>query len=250
MAESALDSIEDVAVVVFAKAPRAGRVKTRMGASIGEERATALYRCFLDDIAEQVGALADELDQPVSPLLAYAGDPQHEGFGGFRDAGFALIEQRGPDLGARLRSVVERCFAAAAKRVIIIGTDSPTLLQRHFRAALDALEHNDVVVGPSFDGGYYMIGLDAPHTSVFDNIEWSTPQVYGQTLRHARAAGLLCESLEFWYDADTIADLKLLKTHLFDYLRYRQPHVARRTAEFIEELDEQGVWDWHVTCDD
>jgi rSAM/selenodomain-associated transferase 1 len=228
-------------VVVFAKAPEPGRVMTRLAADIGPESAVGLYRCFLADIAAQVGRLDTSLERPVRAVFAYAGDPDHPDFEPFRHAGFEFVSQGEGDLGDRLVRMTEKSFGDGASRLIIIGTDSPTLGPAHFRGALAALDDHDVVVGPSFDGGYYMIGLRAPHTTVFEGIDWSTPRVFGQTLRHCRASSLLCEALEFWYDVDTFDDLKMLETHLFDYLRYREPEIAKKTADFVANLGERGV---------
>lgn len=233
---------EPATVVVFAKAPRKGEVKTRLAAELGDEQALRAYQCFVDDVAEMVGRLGTALAQPVSAVLAYTGDPDHQGFEAFREAGFDFVEQGEGDLGRRLTQVTEGCFESGAERLVIIGTDSPTLSSRHFLLALSALEENDVVVGPSFDGGYYLIGLRAAHTEVFSEIDWSTERVFGQTMRRCRQSSLLCEALEFWYDVDTFDDLKLLETHLFDYLRYREPEIASRTAEFITELGDRGVF--------
>jgi rSAM/selenodomain-associated transferase 1 len=226
-------------VVVFAKAPEPGRVMTRLAADIGQDSAVELYRCFLADIAAQVGGLDEALERPVQPVLAYTGDADHPGFEPFRQAGFQLLEQQGADLGERLVNMTHTSFSSGATRLIIVGTDSPTLGASHFRSALVNLEDNDVVVGPSFDGGYYMIGLREPHTTVFEGIDWSTTRVFGQTLRHCRASSLLCEALEFWYDVDTIEDLKMLETHLFDYLRDRDSANARKTADFLLTLDDR-----------
>lgn len=242
--------LQAVTVAVFAKAPRKGRVKTRLAAELGEERAVAAYRCFVADIVTMLSTLESELGCPVSTVLAYAGDREHEGFGAFRDAGLELMAQGEGDLGARLTRVTDACFERGAERLIIIGTDSPTLEPRHVAQALDTLDENDVALGPSFDGGYYLIGLSGAHTAVFEQIDWSTRRVFGQTVRRCRESSLLCEALEFWYDVDTFDDLKMLQTHLFDYLRYREPTIANRTAEFIEELGEAGVFSRNCGDDD
>lgn len=234
-------TLEATAVVVFAKAPRAGRVKTRLAADLGDETAVELYECFMADVADSVAGLEARLDPPTSAVLAYAGDASNPGFEPFRRAGFSAVEQGAGGLGDRLARVSRLCFERGAQRLLIIGTDSPTLGPAQLAGALARLQHNDVVVGPSFDGGYYLIGLSGPHLSVFDEIDWSTRRVFGQTMRRCRASSLLCEALEFWYDVDTFDDLKLLKTHLFDYLRYREPDTARRTAELVSKLGEQGL---------
>ncbi len=228
-------------VVVFAKAPTPGRVKTRLAADLGDEAAAELYRCFMADIADMVAAFGAESAQSASAVLAYSGDADHEGFSPFRAAEFDFIDQGKGGLGERLTRVTTRCFDEGAERVLIIGTDSPTLSGRHLAGAVAALEAHDVVVGPSFDGGYYLIGLGGPHVAVFDEIDWSTARVFGQTMGRCRQSSLLCEVLEFWYDVDTFEDLQLLKTHLFDYLRYREPGIANRTAEFVSKLGGRGL---------
>ncbi|MFW5967133.1 MAG: TIGR04282 family arsenosugar biosynthesis glycosyltransferase [Persicimonas sp.] len=225
------ESSDSVTVAVFAKQARAGEVMTRLGAAIGEEEAAELYRAFLADIAHTVGGLERELERPIRALCAYTGRMDDPGFAPFDEEGFEFIEQSGADLGARLSTIVEEHFSRRASPLLIIGADSPTLSARHFEQALDRLSERQVVLGPSFDGGYYLIGLDGPHTSVFREIDWSSRRVLGQTLRRCREASLLCETLEFWYDVDTIDDLKVLEMHLFDYLRHHQPSVARHTAE-------------------
>lgn len=237
------DKLEPLTVVVFAKEPEPGEVKTRLADDIGEERAAALFECFLQDTAATVGALDGPLGRPVSAVLAYSGDPDAEGFAAFRERNFTFIEQQGDDLGERLAQVSRECFDRGAHQLIIVGTDSPTLGSGHFMKAVNAMGDHDVVVGPSFDGGYYMIGLDGPHPEIFEEIDWSTARVYEQTLQRCHASSLLCETLEFWYDVDTISDLKLLKTHLFEHLRHRQPKTANRTADCIAAMSEEGIFD-------
>lgn len=226
----ATESSDGLSVAVFAKQARTGEVMTRLGAAIGDEEAADLYRAFLADIAETVGGLEDELDRPVHALCAYTGRADDPGFAPFDEKGFEFVEQTGEDLGARLRAVVDNHFARRDSPLLVIGADSPTLSARHFEQALSRLSGQEVVLGPSFDGGYYLIGLSGPHTAVFRDIDWSSRRVLGQTLRRCREASLLCETLEFWYDVDTIDDLKVLEMHLFDYLRHHQPSVAHHTA--------------------
>jgi rSAM/selenodomain-associated transferase 1 len=236
-----MNHVDETSIVVFAKAPVTGRVKTRLGAVIGEANATEIYQCFLEDTAETIAALADETERRVSPILAFSEEPMHPGFEPIKRAGFEFWEQGGGGLGERLIRVSRRCFESGAERVLIVGADSPTVSAAHFVRALDALQGRDAVIGPSFDGGYYLIGLSGAHLEIFRGIDWSTPRVFSQTMRRCRESSLLCEALEFWYDVDTFDDLKLLKTHLFDYLQYRGPNLAPRTAEFIKRLDETGV---------
>lgn len=223
----------EISVVVFAKSPTPGRVKTRLAADVGAEEACAFYEAFLRDVATMVARALPRLGAPASAVLAYAGD----GPGGlecFAEAGFGATGQGGGGLGERLARVTARAFAGGARKVVIVGTDSPTLPPRLLADACVRLDDAAVVLGPSFDGGYYLVGLSEPAPTIFEGIDWSSREVLGQTLRRCRQANALSELLEFWYDVDDLDDLTLLHDHLFDYLRSRDPDVARHTAAHFQ----------------
>lgn len=219
-------------VVIMAKAPVAGQAKTRLAAGIGDAAASAFAEAFIADVTETVAGLS------TRRVLAWAGDVDHEAFGPARRLGFALQQQVSGDLGQRMDAVL-RAEAGRSESVIVIGSDSPTLTKMHFDEAWDALENHDVVVGPSFDGGYYMLGINSPwflksatdgvHPLLAD-IAWSTDKVLDQTLRRCRNIGALCDLIRFCYDVDTLQDLDLLKTHLLEHLRPSGLDVARNTA--------------------
>jgi hypothetical protein len=228
------------AVVVVGKPARRGRAKTRLAGDVGEAHAAGLYTAFLEDIAARVAGFCGT---ETTPVLAWKDDPEHPSYAPFAEAGFAYVEQPSGDLGDCMFGLADLLFEAGADQVMIIGTDSPTLLERHFEAVFDQLAAGaDIVLGPSFDGGYYTIGLSGPHEAVFRGIDWSTGAVFGQTSRAAREANLLCELTEFWYDIDTLGDLKKMRAHLFDYLIYRYPDVASQTRKYLESTPE-GVFD-------
>lgn len=232
----------ETAVVIFAKPPVAGLVKTRLACDIGEPRATELYRCFLADIAQTITRWVAESDAPIRPILAGSVSEEHPGYALFKDKNFEFTAQGSGDLGARMARVSQRCFDQGARRVLIVGADSPTLNSGHFRGAIAALHAHDVVLGPSFDGGYYLIGLGQPSPEIFRGIDWSTGQVLAQTIGACRATSRLCATLEFWYDVDTFGDLIFLKTHLLDVLQSRGLATATRTAQLLGRLDAQGVF--------
>lgn len=224
-------------IVVVGKPAIRGRAKTRLAASVGEELATEFYRRCLHDVAGLVAAVCEASSVPATPILAWQDDPEHASYEPFRAAGFALVRQPRGDLGECMLGLANAAFEAGADRVLIVGTDSPTLLPRHFDAAERCLEDGaDVVLGPSFDGGYYMIGLSGAHEAVFRDIDWSTDAVVGQTLRRGREAQLLCELTEFWYDVDTLGDLKKMRAHLLEFLQYRHPDLAVETRGLLESL--------------
>lgn len=221
------------AVVVVAKAPVAGHAKTRLAAGIGHAAAEALATAFIADVVETVATL------DARPVLAFAGDEHHPAFDPARRHRFVFRRQAEGDLGARLDAVV-RVELDQADEILVIGSDSPTLQRLHFDEAWDSLERHEVVLGPSFDGGYYLIGVraawykqfGAPREThpLFDGVEWSTSRVLGQTLRRARQCGALCDLIRFCYDVDTPEDLEMLKIHLLEHLRPSGLDVAQNTA--------------------
>jgi rSAM/selenodomain-associated transferase 1 len=232
-------------VVVMAKPALAGRVKTRLADEIGESQATDLYARFLQDIARHVDDFlkaSGDGDDTRRGVLAHTGDPSQPGYETFLDRGFDHMHQGDGGLGARLRRVTASAFDGGADRVLVIGTDSPTLSRRHLEAARRTLcePSTDVVVGPAFDGGYYLIGLDAPAASPFAEINWSSTSVLKQTLRRCRANDLVCELLEFWYDVDTVSDLQFLRDHLLEYLTRRTSDTAAETTRWLN--DNEASW--------
>jgi rSAM/selenodomain-associated transferase 1 len=196
--------------VVFAKAPRAGAVKTRLCPPLSPAAAARLYRCFLLDVLDGVRALGG-----ITPVIAYA-PRRARGLFAAMQPGTVLVEQAGPDLGARMAGVFARLFARGFPTVVVLGADSPTLPPRYLRAAVRALQSAavDGVIGPSDDGGYYLIGLRVSCRALFTGIAWSTETVLAQTLQRARRAGRRLRVLPAWYDVDTIEDLRRLAADL------------------------------------
>lgn len=234
--------INEVALVIFAKPPVEGEVKTRLARDTGDPVATELYQCFLADIAAMVAAWIVESKTSVEPVLAYTKSPDHPGYAVFREQYYKFWEQGEGDLGARMARVSQRCFDAGAKRVVIIGADSPTLTPAHLQRAITALDTHEVALGPSFDGGYYLVGLRQPSPEIFRGIQWSTDQVLAQTIAACRASSRLCATLEFWYDVDTFDDLIFLKTHLLNVLEEGDPKSAAHTAHYLGKLVAKGVF--------
>ncbi len=206
------------ALVLFAKAPRLGAVKTRLHAVLSQERVRRLYVAFLNDTL----AMARRVRRVKRRIIAFTpADGERllrHSIG--RDArGFEFVPQHGHDLGERMRRAFETSFAAGASKTVIIGTDSPTLPARLIEQAFVALARNDLVLGPSMDGGYYLIGLRVPGSgfrveNLVQGVEWSTERVLERTVRAARRTKLRTCLLDPWYDVDDAASLKFLRTHL------------------------------------
>lgn len=195
-----------IALCIMAKAPTAGQVKTRLCPPLSHEEAAELYRCFLMDKIAQVRAVSG-----AEPVLAYAPD----GAMGIFEAlapGFRLVPQGGGDLTSRLVFVLEELFGAGFDASIVIDSDTPTLPSGLLELAVSHMTSraDELLLGPSEDGGYYLIGLRRIHRALFEGMPWSTPVVFGETVRRARALDLAVLTLEPWYDVDTGADLARL----------------------------------------
>ena len=203
-------SLKEVAVAIMAKAPRPGTVKTRLCPPLLATEAAALYRCFLLDKIAAVGGLVD-----TRPVIAYTPDDARAEFDVLAP-GFAFVAQDGPDLGARLHATLAGLLAAGHAGAIAVDSDTPTLPSGFLQQAVDCLSRPgpDVVLGPTEDGGYYLIGIRAPHRELFETMPWSTSDVLEVTRRRADAAGLRALCLPSWFDVDTPDDLERLRAML------------------------------------
>ncbi len=194
------------ALVVMAKAPVVGTVKTRLHGALGAERATELYRCMLRDTISTVQQVCDERAS-VEPVLCYSPAADLAAFSGIVGH-WRAIPQRGDDLGERLANCLRDLFDARMDATAIIGADSPTLPARHVLAAFDALDDGaNVVLGPTRDGGYYLFASDGPHVGMFERVPWSTEAVFDVSCARAKALDLHLSVIETWYDVDEPSDL-------------------------------------------
>ena len=198
------------AIMIMAKAPQAGEVKTRLCPPLSPQDAMTLYYAFLRDKIAQVRSL-----EAAHPTIAYTPSEGQSIFAALAP-GFTLIAQHGADLGARLANAFAQCFAAGHTGVIAIDSDTPTLPSSFLQQAIAllAIPKVDVVIGPSDDGGYYLIGLRALHHELFENMAWSTNVVLPETVRRATARGLQVAWLPPWFDVDTPEDLQRLQSTL------------------------------------
>jgi uncharacterized protein len=216
------------AVVIMAKAPRPGEVKTRLCPPLSYEEAAELYRCFLLDKVEQLKAL-----HAAAPAIAYSPECSRMLFESLAPSSFALIPQGNGDLGARLATTIHQLLIAGYPKVMAIDSDTPTLPLAYLRRASVLLGERkvDVVLGPSEDGGYYLIGVRNLHQELFENMNWSTPEVFSETVRRAEAKGLKVACLPTWYDVDRPEELERLKASLCS----DSGQTARHTKQFFTE---------------
>ena len=215
-------------IVMFVKSPTAGEVKTRLAAEIGEGATVGLYKCFVEDLISTVGTLDVGLrfcfhpPEAKSLFLQWLGE-QH-----------SYIAQTGDDLGERLKNAFVDAFEQGYSKVVAIGSDSPDLPASFLREAFEGLDSHDAVVGPSSDGGYYLIGFSADSFApgAFDGIAWSTSAVLGQTRMKLKMHGLGVHLLPQWYDVDTRSDLDGLVTRNED-----TKFGLSRTLAYIREAE-------------
>ena len=203
----------------MAKRPEPGSTKTRLVPHFSPEQAAELYECLLRDVLDLVRAVPG-----VTPLVAVS--PADSG-GYFRALApdFGQVVQVGDSLGARLDHVLSSCLADGYDQVAAVGSDVPTLPSAHLAMAFDLLADPDVdvVIGPSEDGGYHLIGWKRRHASLVLGVEMSTPDVAADTLAQADAAGLRVATIPTWYDVDRPEDLDRVRAdatagHTFDFL--------------------------------
>ena len=193
-------------ILVFARRPAAGRVKTRLTPPLPPDEAACVYEACLRDVialaARQRAQVEIWYDDEPSAAAYFANELPHLG----------AIAQAGDSLGAKMKDAFERSFADNAERVIIIGTDSPTLPETFLNTAFDDLHESDAVIGPSLDGGYYLIGLRTSAwpkaRKLFDHVRWSEPDVFRTTIERIELIGLSSRVQPGWYDIDTVDDLR------------------------------------------
>jgi rSAM/selenodomain-associated transferase 1 len=216
----------DNALVVFAKPPVPGRVKTRLLGRLSPCQATDIHRaCLQDTLALLAAAPA------CSRWLMVAGSDEearglaHEmGLG----AGWNLRRQFGRDLGARLEHAMGQLFAAGTRRVVVVGTDAPWIGPQTLRQALRWLEADDVVLGPAADGGYYLVGARRPVGEIFRGIPWGRSQVMAATRQALEKSRIRFRLLRRDFDLDRPADL----VRAAEMLR-ASPHRAPALADWL-----------------
>jgi hypothetical protein len=195
---------------LFVKRPIPGRVKTRLAADLGAERAAELYAAFTSDLVDRFRTLADRR------VLGFAPDDTaaREHFDQLAQYEFELWPQPDVSLGERMQAFFESQFAAGAERVVLIGSDSPSLPVAIVEEAFARLAETDVVLGPATDGGYYLVGQRKTCHAIFEEIDWSESAVLSQTVERIAACKATLSLLTPWYDIDTTDDLAILQGHL------------------------------------
>jgi rSAM/selenodomain-associated transferase 1 len=203
------------ALAVMTKAPQAGRVKTRLTPPLSPEEAASLNVCFLRDTAAAIERTTSEM--PAQGVAVFTPVGAEEAYAGILPEDFVLVAQRGDAFGERLTTATQDLLRLGFDSVCLIDSDSPTVPENAFSQAVDLLGRGDdsIVLGPSDDGGYYLIGLKKLHRKLFEAIEWSTDRVFEQTVAAAQELGIPVHLLPTWYDVDDRVTLSRLCNELF-----------------------------------
>lgn len=238
-APSTQHSAFNTALVIFAKAPVAGQVKTRLCPPLTPDEAATLHGTFVLDTLERTKAAIAKWRLPIDRYVACAPSAALVFFKILEERhGVRLLDQVGEDLGERMHRAFTDLFSRGYERAFIVGTDVPTLPLSEYQRAVSLLESHDVVLGPATDGGYYFIGLKRPVPELFTGIQWSTADVLAATKRKAAALNLTVGLLTEWRDIDVAEDLQaLILDCAQDTRRPKQEKVfSGRTAGTLQLL--------------
>ena len=204
-------------IIVMVKAPLPGLAKTRLTPPLAQSEAASLALCFVQDVVKSALGITQNVIVAFTPsegravLQASLPDDLH------------WVEQQGQHLGERLISAIAYADKLGFSPIIVLGADSPTLPLKLIRQACQVLTDGpaDITLGPTADGGYYLVGVRKPEPEIFHNITWSSALTLEHTVRNIKELGLRLVTLEQWYDVDTFADLRSLNDELRSDARAR-----------------------------
>lgn len=223
-------------LVVVAKAPLPGKVKTRLLTRLSPAEATDLYGCFIRDRIREIGRLQD-----MDLAIAYTPATSRDYFAQFLSNGFQLFPQQGRDLGERLHQIFLQKLSQGYQAVTIIDSDTPDLPRAIVVQAFQWLAEAsaDAVFGPCEDGGYYLVGLRRPQNVLFSDIPWSTSRVLAESLRKGGELGLKTRLLPRWNDLDTFEDLLSFYRQYCDSTPDKRL-VGQETFDYLARLEITG----------
>lgn len=217
---------------IFAKFWEPGKVKTRLASSLGDVKAARVYEAFVAATIARLSAIDCHRVVAYSP----ADSVTRGEFEAANLTNWSLTPQADGNLGERMAAYFDEQFAAGAQRVLLLGTDSPNVPLVEVQEAFEHLKSCEVVLGPTSDGGYYLVGAASKTPPIFADIPWSTPEVLSSTVDSLQKAGIAYEQLDPWYDVDELFDLHQLIEDLQDD-REEEPSLEvllRHVLEVIE----------------
>jgi len=222
-----------IALVIFARVPEPGAVKSRLGELFTPAESSELHAAMVEDVAARACEAASSL---ASVSLAWSHPPGAAAGAAELPAEMPVEVQPRGDLGERMAMTIQEKLRSGARSALILGSDAPTLPADHIVSALGALGKTDVVLGPARDGGYYLIGMSHLHLGLFRNMRWGTPEVLAVTRQRIKHAGLRCVETGEWWDVDRPEDVSRLWKELLR-LKARHPaQLPRKTYAVLSRL--------------
>jgi uncharacterized protein len=224
------------ALGIMTKAPEAGKVKTRLTPPLTTAEAAKLNICFLRDLVESISVATAQT--PSCGIGIYTPLGAEATYQNILPDAFFLLPQRGDDFGERLILAAEDLFKAGFESICLINSDSPTVVASIFAEAVRELAKpgERIVLGPSDDGGYYLIGLKQMRRLLFEDIDWSTEHVFNQTMQRAAEIGVEVHQLPAGFDVDDGATLRRLCDELLGKTQELTGAVAPNTQKFLSEI--------------
>ncbi len=200
-----MKTVRDNALIIFARSPKLGKVKTRLSESLGDNFALKFYKLCAEHVFNECKKLNAKNS---SVYLFYTGKGDEELIKKWAGTPFIFSLQTGTNLGQRMEDAFYKVFAGGANKVLIIGTDVPDIELSLIEDALYFLDTNDVVIGPSMDGGYYLLGMKKLYKDLLKKIPWSTNFVFEETVNKIKSKKLKYKVMTKLYDIDTEEDLR------------------------------------------
>jgi rSAM/selenodomain-associated transferase 1 len=191
-------------ILLFVKHPENGGVKTRLAKDIGDTAAVSLYKCFVEDILSSLQSINARI------WICYYPESARDDMAVWLGSSYFYVLQKGGNLGKRLQHCFKSSFDKGFEKTIVLASDIPEISENIINNAFQCLEYKDAVIGPSYDGGYYLLGFNKKSyaTQIFDDIPWSTNLVYEETLGKIEAYKLRYSVLDKINDMDTIDDIR------------------------------------------
>ncbi|MBE9503180.1 MAG: TIGR04282 family arsenosugar biosynthesis glycosyltransferase [Proteobacteria bacterium] len=223
-------------IILFAKAPVPGEVKTRLSPHLSPEDAALVQEAFIfDTLATLQSCKGVDLYIACHPSAKHPFYEEAQ-----KRFTLTLIGQGAGHLGDRMKRVISQLKSAGYDEIVVLGSDSPSIPVKMIDDSFERLKKSDLVIGPSIDGGYYLIGFSGELPPIFDGINWGTESVFSETMERLKDSDIDCSVLPYWYDVDTIKELRFLEIHLASL----EKEVCRETRKVFNESYKSPSFGW------
>ncbi|CAN5307973.1 TIGR04282 family arsenosugar biosynthesis glycosyltransferase [soil metagenome] len=212
-------------IIIMAKVPRAGNVKTRLQPYLSPAQCVALSEAFLEDAINKAQSRTNDL------IIAFSPSSERDYFTKFENKKFTLVAQTGKNLGGKMFNAFQFAFEHDSDAVVMIGTDSPTFPSEFIDSAFENLQNSDAVLGESENGGFYLIGLRTLRKEIFADVEWSSAKTFEQTTQNIKNIELKLFRLPIWFDVDVPEDLFKLRNDLTE-----NSDIAPKTFHWLKKM--------------